>query len=107
MHRLSEMPEGSLHLDILKDNIADARQQSHCTNWAKGITKQFQDLGLRVPFTTSTISSINHLGFRDALTEKQQRLWDNVHESPRTAPSKGVKLCTYHRWPAMNVQPAR
>ena len=79
MHRLSEMPEGSLHLDILKDNIADARQQSHCTNWAKCITKQFQDLGLRVPFTTSTISGINHLGFRDALTKKQQRLWDNVH----------------------------
>ena len=97
-HRLSEMPEGSLHLDSLKDNIADARQQSHCTNWAKGITKQFQDLGLRVPFTTSTISGINHLGFLDALTKKQQRLWDNVHESPRTAPSKGAKLCTYHRW---------
>ena len=98
MHRLSEMPEGSLHLDILKDNIADARQQSHCTNWAKGITKQLQDLGLRVPFTTSTISGINHFGFRDALTKKQKRLWDNVHESPRTAPSKGAKLCTYHRW---------
>ena len=54
--------------------------------------------GVRVPFTTSTISSINHLGFRDALTEKQQRSWDNVHESPRTAPSKGVKMCMYHRW---------
>ena len=75
MHRLSEMPEGSLHLDILKDNIADARQQSRCTNWAKGVTKQFQDLGLCVPFSTSTISSINHLGFRDALTKQQQRLW--------------------------------
>ena len=41
MHRLSEMPEGSLRLDILKDNFADALQQSHCTNWAKGITKHF------------------------------------------------------------------
>ena len=26
MHRLSEMSEGSLHLDVLKDNMADARQ---------------------------------------------------------------------------------
>ena len=77
MHRLSEMPEGSLQLDILKDNIADARQQSHFTNWAQGITKQFQDLGLLAPLTISTISSIssiNHLTFRDALTKKQQRL---------------------------------
>ena len=55
MHRLSEMPEGSLHLDILKDNLADARQQSHCTNWAKGITKAISGFWLASP-----IHHINH-----------------------------------------------
>ena len=111
MHRLSEVPEVSLHLDILKDNIANARQ--HRTNLTKGIAKQFQDLGLRVPFTTSAISSINHLGVRDAsdaFTKKQQRLWDNVHESPRTAPPKGdlyVKVCTCTCHLCSMVQPAR
>ena len=24
--------------------------------------------------------------------------WDGLHVSPRAAPSKGPKLCTYHHW---------
>ena len=37
MHRLLDMPPGSLHLDILKDNLADARAQPSCGNWASGV----------------------------------------------------------------------
>ena len=28
----------------------------------------------------------------------RQRTWDGLHVSPRAAPSKGAKLCTYHHW---------
>ena len=100
MHRLAQMPSYSLHLDILKDTIQDAQQQSGCVNcqWAKGIAKQFQSLGLPSPFSTTGIESINGQEFRLALVQRQQRVWESVHESPRTAPSKGAKLCTYHRW---------
>ena len=98
MHRLAQMPSDSLHLDILKDNIQDAQQQSGCVNWAKGIAKQFQSLGLPSPFSAAGIESIQGQEFRLALVQRQQRVWENVHESPRTAPSKGAKLYTYHRW---------
>ena len=30
--------------------------------------------------------------------EPRQRTWDGLHVSPRAAPSKGAKLCTYHHW---------
>ena len=50
MHRLSLLPEGSLHLDVLRDNIADARQPLMCANWAAGVDKQFGDLGMGSPF---------------------------------------------------------
>ena len=50
MRRLSLLPEGSLHLDILRDNIADARQPLMCANWAVGVDKQFRDLNMGSPF---------------------------------------------------------
>ena len=50
MRRLSLLPEGSLHLDILRNNIADARQPLMCANWAAGVDKPFTDLGMGSPF---------------------------------------------------------
>ncbi len=41
MHRLDSMDEGSLHPDILSDNIHDALGNPGCCNWAAGVQKQF------------------------------------------------------------------
>ena len=40
MHRLSNMPDDSIHAEILQDNVADAQQHPSCDNWAGGIAKQ-------------------------------------------------------------------
>ena len=32
------------------------------------------------------------------LAGKQHEVWQGLHDSPRSAPSKGAKLCTYHWW---------
>ena len=32
------------------------------------------------------------------VADKGQEVWANVHLSPRTCPSRGAKLCTYHHW---------
>ena len=98
MRRLSLLPEGSLHLDILKDNIADAQQPLLCANWAAGVDRQFRDLGMGSPFTSSGIGALDSLGFMGRLAKRREQVWENLHVSPRTAPSKGAKLCTYHHW---------
>ena len=98
MRRLSPLPEGSFHLDILRDNIADARQLLVCTNWATGVDRQFMDLGMGSPFISSGIGAPNGLGFMSRAAKRRERVWENLHVSPRTGPSKGAKLCTYHHW---------
>ena len=83
---------GSLHLDILQDNIADAHQRSSCTNWAKGVERQFLGLGMGSPFTSTGIGALDSHGFMDRMGKKHCTVWAGLHESPRTAPSKGAKL---------------
>ena len=36
--------------------------------------------------------------FRRHAAGKSHEVWQGLHASPRSAPSKGAKLCTYHRW---------
>ena len=59
MQRLSLLPKGSLHLDICWDTIADARQPLMCANWAVGVDRQFRDLGMDSPFTSSEIGALD------------------------------------------------
>ena len=98
MHRLSVMPEGSIHVDILKDNISAAQQHPMCGNWATGIVRQYASLGMPSPFSSSGIVALNSLGVQANLEAQHRKVWDGLHVSPRTAPSKGAKLCTYFAW---------
>ena len=98
MRRLSLLPGASLHLVILRDNIADARQPLMCVNWAAGIDKQFRDLGMGSPFVSSGIGALDSLGFMSRSAKRREQVWENLHVSPRIAPSKGPKLCMYHHW---------
>ena len=38
------------------------------------------------------------LGFMSRSAKRHEQVWENLHVSPRTAPSKGARLCTYHHW---------
>ena len=64
MHRLSNMPEDSIHAEILRDNIADAQEHPSYGNWAGGIVKQYNCLGMVSPFSSSGITGLNSLGFQ-------------------------------------------
>ncbi len=44
------------------------------------------------------IRSVDHLAFRKAMLARDISVWGGLHISPRGAPSKGAKLCTYLRW---------
>ena len=64
MHRLSNMPEDSIHAEVLRDNIADAQEYPSYGNWAGGIIKQYRRLGMASPFSSSGITCLNSLRFR-------------------------------------------
>ena len=98
MHRLDSMDEGSLDPDILSDNIHDALGNPGCCNWAAGIQKQFASLGVPSPFSGGRIRNVDHLAFRKAMLAQDMSVWGRLHISPRGAPSRGAKLCTYLQW---------
>ncbi len=98
MHRLDSMDGGSLHPDILSDNIHDALCNRGCCNWAAGVQKQFASLGVPSPFSGGRVRNADHLAFRKAMLARDMSVWGGLHISPRGAPSKGAKLCTYLRW---------
>ena len=86
MHRLSNMPEDSIHAEILRDNIADAQEHPSYGNWAGGIVKQYSRLGMVSPFSSSGITGLNSLGFQANMKGQLCRVWDGLHVSPRRAP---------------------
>ena len=104
VRRLLLLPDGSLLLDILRDNIANARGPLPCANWARGIEMKLATLGMAPPFISSGIGALDSHSFVAKMAEVRQRTWDGLDVSPRTAPSKGAKLCTwnnnmiYQRW---------
>ena len=85
MHRLSNMPEDSIHAEIFRDNIADAQEHPSYGNWAGGIVKQYSRLGMVSPFSSSGIAGLNSLGFQANMEGQLCRVWDGLHVSPRTA----------------------
>ncbi len=107
MHRLDSMDEGSLHPDVLSDNIQDALGNSGCCNWAAGVQKQLASLSVPSPSSGGRICNVDHLAFRRAMLARDMSVWGGLHISARGAPSRGAKLCTYLRWFARPDRPGR
>ena len=75
MHRLFNMPDDSIHAELLRVNIADAQQHPSCGNWAGGIVKQYSRLGLVSPwFSSSGITCLHSLGQPWRVSSKRFRV---------------------------------
>ena len=98
MHRLSNMPDDSIHAEILRDNIADAKGHPSCGNWAGGIVKRYGRLGMASPFSSSGVTCLNSLRFQANMEGRLKKVWGGLHVSLRTAPSNRAKLCTCFAW---------
>ena len=46
------------------------------------------------PFICSQIGALDSLGFMSRSAKCREWVWEHLHVSPRTAPSKGAKLCS-------------
>ena len=75
MYRLSNMPDDSIHAEILRDNIADAQKHHSCGNWAGGIVKQYGRLGMASPFSSSGVTCLNSLGFHTNMEGQLKSVW--------------------------------
>ena len=95
--RMSGMPSGSLHCDILRLNVLDAFAKPSVGNRAAQVIKPFWSLGLPAPLAHDGTVSIDESGFGAKLAGKLYVVWHGRHASPRSAPSKGAKLCTHHQ----------
>ena len=92
------MPQSSIHVNILKNNISAAQRHPVCGKWAAGIVRPYAGLGMPSPFSSSGVVALNALGFQANMEGQPRKVWDGLHVSPRLAPSKGTKLCTYSAW---------
>ena len=57
-----------------------------------------RSLGLPAPVAHDGTVLFDKSSFRCHAAGKSHEIWQGLHASPRSAPSKGAKLCTYHRW---------
>ena len=96
--RMPGMPSGSLHHEILRDNVLDAFARPSVGNWAAQVIRHFRSLGLPAPFAHDGTVSTDKSSFHTKLAGKHHEVWQGLHVSPRSAPSNGAKLCKYHRW---------
>ena len=49
-------------------------------------------------FLGGRIQFVDAFGFQRAMLDRENEVWAGLHISPRSAPSKKAKLCTYLRW---------
>ena len=90
--QLSGMPSGSLHRDILRDNVLDAFPKPAAGNWAAQVIKQFRSLGLPAPFAHDGTVSIDKSSFRAKLAGKHHEVWQGLHVSPAVCAFRGGKI---------------
>ena len=76
--------------------MQDALAEPSSANWAAQVVKHVRSLGLPVAHDGTVL--IDKPSFRRHAAGKSHEVWQGLHASPRSAPSKGAKLCTYHRW---------
>ena len=92
MQRLANMPQASLHAQILSDNILDALQAPGFDNWAAGVHKQYTSLGMASPFLGGRIQFVDAFGIQRAMLDRENEVWAGLHISPRSAPSEEGKV---------------
>ena len=96
-NQLAELPAANLYKRVALDDIADAIR-SDVRNWAWSVRKTMDDVGYTLPWQEGRMTSIQPALVLQLL---RSAWWDRlraVDVCPRTAASRGTKLCTYMRW---------
>ena len=96
--QVSDLPWSSLHRETLADNVQYALAEPSSANWAAQIVRHVRSLGLPALLAPDGTVLIDKSSFRRHAADKSHEVWQGLHASPRSAPTKGAKLCTYYRW---------
>ena len=63
-----------------------------------GLRRQLTAVGYIFDLDASALPNIDSLCLRSKMRLRARAPWQDLHQSPRLAPSVGSRLCTYLRW---------
>ena len=76
--QVSDLPQGSLHRELLTDNVQDALAKPSSANWAAQVVKHVRSLGLPAPFAHDGTVLIDKPSFRRH-AGKSHEAWQGLH----------------------------
>ena len=77
--RISDLPQGALHREILADNVRDALAKPSSANWAAQNVKHVRSLGLPAPFAHDGTVLFDKSSFRRHAAGKSHEGWQGLH----------------------------
>ena len=80
--RVSDLPPGSLHREILMGNVQDALAKPSSASWAAQVVKHVRSRGLPAPFAHDGTVLIVKSSFRRHAAGKFREVWQGLHASP-------------------------
>ncbi len=92
---LASAPASCLHRLVLIDNLQDAPLHSvHNSSWS--VSHCRSSVGYDLPTQVQSIPVIDTNTVIAGLEHQASLSWSNLSSSPRTAPTRNAKLCTWH-----------
>ena len=92
---LASAPASYLHRLVLIDNLQDAPLHSvHNSSWS--VSHCRSSVGYDLPTQVQSIPVIDTNTVIAGLEHQASLSWSNLSSSPRTAPTRNAKLCTWH-----------
>ena len=110
-NRLCQMPAGSLHSDLLRDNvwIADSDLvggRRTPGNFTTGLRAAAAAAGAQLPRGNGDLRKADTAAVRQAIQDAQQQRWQQLDICPRTCTDAAMH-CNYWRWFARANMPHR
>ena len=107
---LCKLPLGSLHRDVLQDNlwVADSElvERRRHGNFTTGLRQAAAAVGLQLPAGGGGPERVGTAAVQRSIWDTQQQRWQQLDICPRTCTSSSV-LCSYWRWFARSNTNAR
>ena len=98
---LTQLPDTHMYARILKDSCfhgVTTYTRGRSPSWAGAVMTTLTDMGYPYLIDCNKPHPIDVEVFRTKLSQSQDKVWNDLHISPRLGPPLGIQRCTYLRW---------